>query len=55
MTIDEREQLARQTRDLETRNLLAEERTRIARDLHDALSQSLAIISAQADGAQRIP
>lgn len=54
VTIDEREQLARQTRDLETRNLLAEERTRIARDLHDALSQSLAIISAQADGAQRI-
>lgn len=54
ITVAERELLAQQAAELETRSMLAEERTRIARDLHDALSQSLAIISAQADGAGRV-
>lgn len=53
-TVAEREALERASAALATQNLLFEERTRIARDLHDSMAQSLAIISAQADGASRI-
>ncbi len=53
-TVAERAALESESAALATRNLIIEERTRIARDLHDSLAQSLAIISAQADGAASV-
>ncbi|WP_067722302.1 sensor histidine kinase [Nocardia yamanashiensis] len=48
----ERAALLEQTREQETRLAVMSERTRIARDIHDILAHSLAVIVAQADGGR---
>lgn len=45
---------AERERDLRAAQAVAEERARIARDIHDIVSHSLAVVAVQAGGAQRI-
>lgn len=46
--------VAHRERDLRTEQAVAAERTRIARDIHDLVSHSLAVVAVQAAGAERI-
>ncbi len=48
--LDERNRLVTAERDQRVRNAAATERTRIARELHDIVAHSLAVIVVQADG-----
>lgn len=50
--LSERAALLERTRDQGTRLAVLSERTRIARDIHDILAHSLAVIIAQADGGR---
>lgn len=50
-SLEERAVLAERERDVLARVAVAEERTSIARDLHDIIAHSLAVMIAQADGA----
>lgn len=50
----EREAAEASIRESEIELIVEQERTRIARDLHDVLAHSLAVITAQADGARYI-
>jgi signal transduction histidine kinase len=45
---------AERERDLRAEQAVAQERARIARDIHDVVSHSLAVVVVQASGAQRI-
>lgn len=49
----ERLAVAERERDLRAERAVAEERTRIARDIHDLVSHSLAVVAVQAAGAER--
>ncbi|WP_330180689.1 histidine kinase [Nocardia sp. NBC_01503] len=59
LALAERAELVERNRDQETRLAVLSERARIARDIHDILAHSLAVIVAQSDGgryaAQREP
>ncbi|MCB0916138.1 MAG: sensor histidine kinase [Actinobacteria bacterium] len=50
----ERLAVAERERDLRTAQAVAAERARIARDIHDLVSHSLAVVAVQAAGAERI-
>ncbi len=50
----ERVAVAERERDLRAKQAVAEERARIARDIHDLVSHSLAVVAVQAAGGQRI-
>lgn len=50
----ERIEVAERERDLRAAQAVASERARIARDIHDLVSHSLAVVAVQAAGAQRI-
>jgi signal transduction histidine kinase len=52
--LEERARHLEQTREEETRRRLAEERLRIARDLHDTVAHSMATINVQARAASRV-
>ncbi|GIL30363.1 hypothetical protein NUM_56170 [Actinocatenispora comari] len=50
-SLEERARTAEQERDQRARLAVADERSRIARELHDVVAHSLAVMIAQADGA----
>lgn len=52
--VEQRALRAEQTRDAEARRRVAEERLRIARDLHDVVAHHIAVIKVQARGAQHL-
>ncbi len=53
-TLLERLRAAERERDLRAEQAVAAERNRIARDIHDLVSHSLAVVAVQAAGAERI-
>jgi signal transduction histidine kinase len=53
-SLRQRAEEAERERDLRAAQAVAQERARIARDIHDIVSHSLAVVAVQASGAQRI-
>nr|WP_036371915.1 histidine kinase [Micromonospora sp. ATCC 39149]QLJ96445.1 two-component sensor histidine kinase [Micromonospora carbonacea] len=52
LTLEERAATLEREREAEARAAVAEERTRIARELHDVVAHSMAVMIVQADGAR---
>ncbi|RLP96526.1 sensor histidine kinase [Micromonospora sp. CV4] len=52
LTLEERASTLEREREAESRAAVAEERTRIARELHDVVAHSMAVMIVQADGAR---
>ncbi|WP_319464137.1 sensor histidine kinase [Micromonospora sp. RTP1Z1] len=52
LTLEERAVTLEREREAESRAAVAEERTRIARELHDVVAHSMAVMIVQADGAR---
>ncbi|PWR16872.1 two-component sensor histidine kinase [Micromonospora sicca] len=52
LTLEERAATLEREREAESRAAVAEERTRIARELHDVVAHSMAVMIVQADGAR---
>lgn len=52
LTLEERATTLEREREAESRAAVAEERTRIARELHDVVAHSMAVMIVQADGAR---
>ncbi|MFD6752598.1 sensor histidine kinase [Micromonospora gifhornensis] len=54
LSLEERAATLEREREAEARAAVAEERTRIARELHDVVAHSMAVMIAQADGARYV-
>ena len=52
LSLEERAATLEREREAQARAAVAEERTRIARELHDVVAHSMAVMIVQADGAR---